>query len=350
MISKTIKFAWVWGISILIVAIFLYSVSGILLPFIAALILAYALNPGVERLQKWGFPRVLATGVVVLLMLFIIGSVLFGAVPFLKDELIRLINNLPDYTERAYKAIEPWVIKVSAWSDFGRFQHKLSDHIEDMVSWAVKVIVNVLTGGMVLANLISLLVITPILVFYLLRDWKNLLKNVEMNLPQKYAKSIINLGKEMTATLGGYIRGQTIVCLSLAIIYSTGLWLVGLEYAITVGIVSGILAFVPYVGFITGLTVALGLALSQFSDWTSIGLVALVYATGQLLEATLLTPKLVGDRVGLHPVWIIFAILTGGALFGFVGVLFALPLAAMIGVLMRAFMRTYRESMYYKSR
>jgi len=214
----------------------------------------------------------------------------------------------------------------------------------------MKLVVNILTGGLVLANLLSLVVITPILVFYLLRDWKVFIEHLERNLPKNYRASIVNLGKEMNKSLGGYVRGQSVVCLCLATIYTTGLWLVGLDYAFTVGIISGLLAFIPYVGFIISFTVAIGLALAQFPDWISVGLVALVYATGQTLEATLLTPKLVGDRIGVHPVWIIFALFAGGSLFGFVGVLFALPVAAMTAVLVRAFMRSYRNSVYFKGR
>lgn len=345
---KSTKMAWVWVLTLLIITGFIYYVSGILLPFIAALVLAYALNPSVERLEKWGAPRVLSTILVVSFLFLLIGLFLFGAVPFLKDELSRLVRNLPNYTERAYDAILPILEKFNQWQDFSTLQEKLSDHVGDMVSWGIKVIVNILTGGLVLANLLSLVVITPILVFYLLRDWQVLLSHVEKNLPKKYTKTIIELGKEMNRTLGGYARGQAIVCMSLAVVYITGLWLVGLDYAFTVGLISGILAFIPYVGFLTGLILALSLALAQFSDWTSVGLVAVVYAVGQALESTLLTPKLVGDRIGLHPVWIIFALLAGGSLFGFIGVLLALPLAAMLGVLIRAFMRSYRASAYYK--
>ena len=346
--TKPSRIVWLIVFALFVGAV--YSISGILLPFIAALVLAYAMNPGVTRLEKWGIPRIPATIVMVILLFVIIGGLLFGAVPFLKDELVRLINNLPSYTERAYDAVMPYLQKFNKWQNVAQFQEKLSEHIGDMFSWAIKVVVNILTGGLVLANLLSLVVITPILVFYLLRDWKVLINNLEMNLPKHYRKNIVSLGKEMNKSLGGYVRGQSVVCLSLATIYSTGLWLVGLEYALTVGIISGFLAFIPYVGFIISFTVAIGLALAQFSDWLHVGLVAIVYATGQGLESTLLTPKLVGDRIGVHPVWIIFALLAGGSLFGFVGVLFALPVAAMVAVLVKAFMRMYRNSAYFNAK
>ena len=349
MIERSAKFMGIWGVCLFLFSVFIYFISGILLPFLTALILAYALNPGVERLEKWGVPRLIATCSVVLVLFLSIGGFLFGIIPFLKAELMDLIHNLPSYSERAYTALIPFWEKLNGWEYFNFFQQKLSDHIEEMLSWIMKVIVNVLTSGMALANLISLVVITPILVFYLLRDWTLILKNVEKNLPKPYTQTIVSLGKEINKTLGGYVRGQAIVCLALTLIYTTGLWLVDFQYAFVVGGISGLLAFIPYVGFLTGLTVAVGLAFSQFSDLGSVGLVALVYGGAQVLEATLLTPKLVGDRIGLHPVWIIFALLVGGTLFGFMGVLFALPLAAMIGVLMRALMRVYRGSVYYKT-
>lgn len=345
--SKMKKIPWEILLGVAIFMVFSYFFSGILFPFMAAFILAYVLNPGVERLESLGCPRVVLALISVLILLLAIGGLLFGVVPFLKDQLIYLVKNFPSYTHRIYQILMPHFEKFSQWEGGVDFQSKLSTYVGDIVSWGIKIILNILTGSFVLANILSLVVITPILVFYLLRDWKILLKHIEHNLPRSYRQTVLSLARDMNRALGGYVRGQSLVCLCLAIVYGAGLSLVGLEHGIIIGGISGVLAFVPYIGFIISFTVALGIALAQFSQLQSVGMVIGVYALGQILEATIFTPKLVGDRIGVHPVWIIFTLLAGGSVFGFFGVLFALPMAAIVAVGVRAVMGYYRKSAYY---
>jgi predicted PurR-regulated permease PerM len=199
-----------------------------------------------------------------------------------------------------------------------------------------------------LINLVSLLVITPVVAFYLLRDWDRIVIQIDSWLPRRYAETIREQVRAVDATLAGFLRGQGTVCLILAIYYGLGLSLAGLDFGLVIGLVAGLLSFVPYVGAIVGLLLSVGLALVQFDAWLPIAIVAAVFILGQVVEGNFLTPKLVGESVGLHPVWIIFALLAGGTLFGFVGLLLAIPAAAVIGVGVRFALDRYLVSAYYK--
>ena len=218
----------------------------------------------------------------------------------------------------------------------------------DIARWVLRVIVSVLTSGLALANLISLIVITPIVSFYFLRDWPLMTRTVDRLFPLQNATKIRTVLSDINNTIGGYARGQALVCLTLGIYYAFALTLVGLDFSVLVGAIIGFIAFIPYIGAFTGFVLSLGIAFSQFNDWYSIGLVGLVFLLGQTLEGYLLIPKFVGDRIGLHPVWVIFSILTGGVLYGFIGVLIALPVAAALGVVVRFLIDEYKASPLYQ--
>jgi predicted PurR-regulated permease PerM len=203
--------------------------------------------------------------------------------------------------------------------------------------------------GVAIINLLGLLFITPVVTFYLLRDWEKVLGAIDRALPLDHADTIRRLARESNAAVAGYVRGQALVCVSLGAIYGIGLTVVGLQFGFVIGLVAGLISFIPFVGTLVGATLSIGMALAQFPpDWLSVVKVAIVFAIGYGLESNFLSPKLVGDRVGLHPVWIMFALLAGGALFGFVGVLVAVPVAAVIGVLVRHLLGRYRESAIYR--
>ena len=201
---------------------------------------------------------------------------------------------------------------------------------------------------MAFANLISLLVITPVVAFYLLRDWDRLIARIDTWLPRDHAETIRERVREVDRTLAGFLRGQGTVCLILGLFYAIALSIAGLDFGLVVGLVAGLLSFIPYVGAIIGLVLSVGLALLQFDDWLRVAIVAGIFFVGQAVEGNFLTPKLVGESVGLHPVWIIFGLLAGGALFGFVGVLLAVPAAAVIGVGVRFALDRYLQSPYYR--
>jgi len=205
-----------------------------------------------------------------------------------------------------------------------------------------------LRGGAALFNTISLLVVTPLVAFYLLRDWDRITAAVDGWLPRDHAPEIRGLARDIDGILAGFVRGQGTVCLFLAVFYGLGLHFVGLEFGLLVGLVTGAISFVPYFGMLIGMVTALGIAFVQFNDWTGFAMVIGVFAAGQVIESFFLTPKLVGERVGLHPVWVIFALMAGGAVFGFTGVLMAVPVAATIGVLVRFVVARYLGSELYR--
>lgn len=340
---------WPWIIAIAIITVGLYAVSGILLPFAAGLFLAYAMHPVVTKLEKHHIRRSFGTLFMLFNFFFVFAALLFILIPFIKDELTLLAVTLPQYGQRAIHTLIPYLNVVGEYvgEDLTSIQEKASAYVGDMFSWSLRLLAGLLTNTLALANLISLIVITPIVAFYLLRDWPVMLASVNKILPKQQAPIIRDLALKINGTLGEYIRGQSLVCIIQAFTYSLGLWLVGLDYALTIGIVTGLLSFIPYVGMLIGVAAGLGVAFTQFDSWVQIGLVAAVFGVGNFFEGQVLAPNLVGGRIGLHPVWVIFALLAGGSLYGFLGMLFALPIAAATGVLVRYFVSVYLKSSLY---
>lgn len=347
--KKKDLFLWVGVFTLL--ASFLYAVSGILLPFIAGLIVAYLLNPVTTYLHTHKIPRLMATLLLILCFFFTIGFILFLAIPFLKKELMVLATHLPQYGERLYHSLWPKIQNIAdlfGIKNAATFKETASSYIGEMISWAIKIVVGLFTNSLALANLLSLVFLTPVVAFYLLRDWPKMVQQIDRLLPREQAPVIRQQASLVNKTLSGYIRGQAMVCIILACFYSIGFSLIGLNFAFTIGIATGCLAFIPYFGFLIGATAALSVGLAQFSDWTMVSTVMLVLFIGQMLEGNVLTPNLVGDRIGLHPVWIIFSLLSGGVLFGFFGLICAIPVAATIGVFIRFVIKSYLKSNFYK--
>jgi predicted PurR-regulated permease PerM len=342
---------WIWTLIFSGSLMLFYLFKSILLPFIVGILVAYLLNPTVEKLETLNIPRVLSTTLMILLFFITIGGLLFFTIPFLKQELLFLAQHLPTYGERLYQTILPLLEQFNTIipvKDFDQLKTTASAYFGDMLSWGFKAVASILTNTLALANLLSLVVLTPVIAFYLLRDWPRFTSILIGLLPLDHTKTIKDQVSLINQTLASYVRGQSLVCLCLALYYSVSLKITGLNFALSVGIATGLLAFIPYFGFLLGATVALGLALSQFNDWTSIGWVAGVFALGQGLESYLLTPKFVGERIGLHPVWIIFSLLAGGVLFGFLGIVLAMPIAATLSVIIRFTLKKYYESDFYK--
>jgi predicted PurR-regulated permease PerM len=218
----------------------------------------------------------------------------------------------------------------------------------EAVNWTARVVRGVLSGGLALFDVLSVVLITPIVAFYLLRDWDKLTAAVESWLPREHRQVILGQVREVDRTLAGFVRGQASVCLALGVFYALALTAVGLNFGLVVGLAAGFLSFVPFVGSLVGFASSVGIAMFQYDDWLMVGVVAGIFIFGQAVEGNVLTPKLVGDRVGLHPVWVMFALLAGGSLFGFLGVLLAVPVAAVIGVLVRFLLGQYLASRYYR--
>ncbi|HLI12473.1 MAG TPA: AI-2E family transporter [Alphaproteobacteria bacterium] len=339
-----------WGACLVAAGVVLYLLSGVLLPFVAGMAVAYILDPVADRLERWGCSRTLATSL--LTAAFFLGLILafFCLVPILQSQTAGFAKRLPHYLDLLRDNVTGWVQSIEMRinpADAERLRAAAGDFAGKVVTWLGALLGGLWSGGLALVNLVSLIVITPIVAFYLLRDWDRLVSRMDSWLPREHAPVIRLLMREINDTLAGFARGQALVCLFLGTFYAAGLSIVGLDFGLIVGIVAGFLSFIPFVGTIGGFVVSVGLAFLQFSDWKWIAATAGVFITGHLIEANLLTPKLVGERVGLHPVWIIFALLAGGALLGFVGVLLAVPVAAAAGVLARFALKRYLASPLY---
>ncbi|MDY0881334.1 AI-2E family transporter [Dongia soli] len=339
-----------WLIALAVFIVLLYLLRGILLPFVAGMAMAYVLDPFCDQLERWGLSRTWATSVVTVIALLVVVIILLSLAPVLLQEISNFLSSLPDLVHRAQERLIPI---------YEAFRHRFNlppvselntiaqSRLGAAVNWLAQAAQQLLGQGLALANLLSLVFITPVVTFYLLRDWDVLVARIDGLLPRQHLLAIRSQFREVDRTLAGFARGQAMVCLTLGVFYAVTLALVGLPFGIVVGLLAGLLTFIPYVGAMTGFITGIAIALAQFSDWTHIAMVAGVFLVGQILESNLLTPKLVGDRVGLHPVWIIFALLAGGALFGFLGLLLAVPAAAAIGVLVRFAAAHYRHSTLY---
>jgi predicted PurR-regulated permease PerM len=341
---------WPWIIAAGILALAMYTISGIFLPFISGLLIAYAMHPMVTKLGKFGVRRDFGTFFLILSFFLVVGILLFVLIPFITVELVSLAGALPDYGKRLIAIIIPHLDNLSDFigkDNIGDLQSKAGRYVGDMLSWGLNFLAKLLASTLALANLISLIIITPVVAFYMLRDWPSLLEKLSSLVPRQQVGTVEGLAGQMNDTLGAYVRGQSLVCLFMAFMYSLGLWLVGLKYAFTIGIVTGLLSFIPYVGMLIGVVAGIGIAFSQFDDWVGIAMVAIIFLIGNIFEGQFLSPNLVGGRIGLHPVWVIFALLAGGSLLGFLGLLLALPIAAVLSVLVRYGISRYMDSPFY---
>jgi len=332
-----------WLVAISLTGWLLYLLAPVLTPFVASALLAYIGDPLADRLQRLKMPRTLAVIVVFLLtfLMLLLLVVLVG--PLIRSQVTALFDALPEIARQFEQVWMPNIagyLNIEAGDDvgIGAFLSRYSDMAG---TWGTKVLVSVTkSGGAVAAAVLSLFLV-PILTFYLLRDWDSILAHLGALLPSKQRETIVKLAQETDEVLGAFLRGQLLVMLALSIIYSVGLSLVGLKFAIAIGVVAGLVSFVPYLGFVFGISLAgLTVALEPNPLWLLAGVVA-TFSIAQLLEGSILTPKLVGDRIGLHPVIIIFAVAAGGQLFGFFGILLALPAAAVLSVLVRFAYNSY---------
>ncbi len=332
----------------------LWLLNDILLPFVVGAVVAYFFDPVVARLQRHGLSRTLATTTVTILAALIAIGAGFAIVPPLFGQIEALVTKAPEYIVQVATRVQPMIEPVR--TRLGLEPLSLHDLQAQASQWAGEALA--ILGGVAgrvaqrsaaIINVLGLLFLTPVVTFYLLRDWEKVLAAIDSGLPLDHADTVRKLARQANAAVAGYLRGQALVCLCLGTIYGVGLSLVGLQFGFVIGLIAGLISFIPFVGTLVGATMALGMALAQFPpDWLSVVKVAVVFTIGHLLEGNVLSPKLVGDRVGLHPVWIMFALLAGGSLFGFVGVLIAVPTAAVVGVIARHLVERYRASSLYR--
>ncbi len=340
-----------WIAAVLVLVGLLFLLHHILLPFVVGAALAYLLDPLANRLTKRGMSRLVAALVILGGFVIVLVGTLVLIAPVLANQLSAFIDHVPGYFERLQAAIadpgHPW-LKTVIGSTTGAGGWSVAVLMSKSMSYLTDVLPTLLTKGEALLSLFSLLVITPVVAFYLLCDWDRVVAAFDDLIPLQRRETVRGLLREINQALSGYLHGQLLVCVILGAYYSIGLTLAGLSFGVLIGAVSGFLTFIPYVGSLTALVVSFGVALAQFfPDWTPILIVVGVVLVGQFLEGNVLSPKLVGESVGLHPVWLIFALLAFGYLFGFVGLLLAVPLAATAGVLTRFAVGRYRQSPLY---
>ena len=339
----------------------LYWLSPILTPFLVAAILAYIANPLVDRIDKVSVPlpyfvqyspgRSAATVTVMFLLAVIILLLLLIVVPLLQKEIILLAQKLPEYLANLRTKIDPWLLHnfgVTINIDIAQIQNILSKHWQSAGNFIGQALLTLSSHGLALISGVVNLLLIPLVLFYLLRDWHLLLTHIEQLVPRRYSAKTLEIANEIDTVLGEFLRGQLTVMLLMSAFYAAGLYFAGLDLALPIGLLAGLLGFVPYLGIGLGILLALISGLLQFTSVGQLVPVLVVFGLGQILESMVLTPWLVGDRIGLHPVAVIFALMAGGQLFGFAGVLLALPVTAAIAVGLRHIRRGYLTSNYYQ--
>lgn len=345
--SRQLRF---WSIGLLVFIGLLYILSDVLTPFVAGMAVAYFVDPLADKLEKWGLSRTWATSVITVCFFILTIGALSLLLPVLTSQVIGFASRVPFYFNHLHDAIEPFAKQLFAGlsdtdlKDLGTTAAGLAKQAFSVLGNLLK---RIISGGVALFDIISILVLTPLVTFYLLRDWDLLVARIDGWLPRKHQPIIREQFARVDQTLAGFVRGQASVCLILGIFYAAGLSILGLEFGLLVGLGAGLISFIPYFGSILGFGVSVSIALVQFDDLLQVGLVAGVFMIGQAVEGNVLTPKLVGGKVGLHPVWVIFALMAGGSLAGFTGVMLAVPVAAVIGVLVRFALAQYMQSALY---
>lgn len=348
----TDKKQWVWLALGVVFCAFIFELHAILSPFLVGMLIAYLGDPLVDRLERLKLSRTLAVVVVFVLFTLIVLIALIVVIPMLAKQLVRLYELTPQFLDWLQQVALPWVqarlgLAEGFWK-FDKIKQAISGHMGQTTDVVGLVLAQAGASGLALIGWLANLVLIPVVGFYLLRDWDLMMAKIRGLLPRQREARIVALARECHEVLGAFVRGQLMVMLALGGIYSVGLMLTGLELGLLVGVVAGLASIVPYMGFITGITAALAAGLFQYGlDAWHLAAIGAVFAIGQALEGMVLTPLLVGDRIGLHPVAVIFAILAGGELFGFTGVLLALPVAAVIMVLIRHAHVLYKQSDLY---
>lgn len=336
-----------WGVAAVVFAVVLYALGNVLLPFVLGAAIAYMIDPIADRLEAWGMSRAGATAAITVAALLVFLLLLVVVVPTLIGQMLDLAQVLPQLIRdaRAFAAEHfPTIFEENS-----RIQQAVASFMQTLQSRAIELLQSVLGGAASFLNIIILLVIVPVVAVYLLLDWDRMIERIDELLPRDHQPVIRHIASEIDKVMHSFVHGMGTVCLILGTYYAVALMLVGLNFGLAVGFIAGLVTFIPYLGALIGGALAIGLALFQFwGDWVSIGLVAGIFVLGQIAEGNYLTPKLVGSSVGLHPVWLLLALSVFGALFGFVGMLVAVPVAAALGVVARFLTGQYLNSRLYQ--
>lgn len=341
-----------WLLVVLVAAAVLYLLGPALAPFVVAALFAYLFNPLVERLQRRGVSRAWSVSLLFIVLSLAVIGILLVLIPFIERQIANFLDQLPRWTEWAQSTAAPWLenrfgVQMGSFDPQGLIK-MLQGHWKEAGGFATGLLAGVTKSGTAVIAWALNLVIVPVAAFYLLRDWDIVVRHVHALIPRGIEPTVVRLTRESDDRLGGFLRGQLSVMIVLGVVYAVGLWMVGISVGPLIGMVAGIISFVPYLGAIVGVTMGIIAALVQYQDAYHVMLVLIVFAVGQTLEGYVLVPKLVGDKIGMHPVAVMFAILAGGELFGFVGVLLALPIAAVAMVLLRYAYERYTASNLYR--
>ena len=351
--AGTLARRWQWLLIALIVGWLIWLLAPVLTPFVCAALLGWLGDPWVDRLERSGRSRTTAVVLVFTLMLLLLVLSLVILVPMIERQVVTVIESLPAYRDWFMQTALPWVeqrtgLELVAWLDVDRLTEWVRGHWQQAGGVAATLVGYFSRSGFAVMAWIANLVLLPILTFYFLRDWDLLVERIAALVPRDHIATVTRLALESNEVLGAFLRGQFLVMLALGAIYAIGLSVVGLKVGLLVGIIAGLISFVPYLGTATGIVLGVIAAMVQSGgDWSLVAMVMGVFVVGQMLEGYVLTPRIVGDRIGLHPVAVIFAIMAGGQLFGFLGMLLALPVAAIANVLLRFAHERYTQSRLY---
>jgi predicted PurR-regulated permease PerM len=337
-----------WSMAFLVILSLLWLLNEVLLPFVAALVLAYLLAPLADRLERLGLNRTIASLLIVSSVVLAILALVLLLVPLVVEQGLALAADLPGYFARMRELLtdpaRPWL----QWLGGDDSSKTVSEFAKQAAAWLAGFAASLWAGGKALVSFASLLIIMPVVTFYLICDWHDMIEHLDSWIPVRHRETVRTLARDIDAAISGFLRGQLSVCCILGAFYAIALTSIGLNFGLLIGLLSGLLTFVPYIGSLTGLLVATSVAVAQFwPNWKWIVAVVAIFLIGQFLEGNVVTPKFVGSRVGLHPVWMIFAMFAFGYLFGFIGLLVAVPLAAAIAVLSRFGLRQYLASPLY---
>ncbi|HWT30143.1 MAG TPA: AI-2E family transporter [Propylenella sp.] len=338
-----------WTAALVVLLLFLWLFSDILLPFVLGMALAYLLDPVADALQRAGMSRFWATITIIVIAVLVLVLVALVVIPLLVTQLEGFLERLPSYVAqlRAF-ANRFFQTRLGQFFDTQDAATGVDQVVAQGASWITTVLGSVWAGGQALVGIVSLVVVTPVVAFYILYDWDRMLTRLDSLIPRDHVETVRRLARDINAAMAGFIRGQGTVCVLLGLFYATALSLIGLNFGFLIGSIAGLISFIPFVGSIVGFLLSVGVAIVQFwPDWIWILVVAGIFAAGQFLEGNILQPRLVGSSVGVHPVWLMFALFAFGSLFGFVGLLLAVPATAAIGVLVRYAVEQYRASRIY---
>ncbi|MER2535221.1 MAG: AI-2E family transporter [Rhizobiaceae bacterium] len=341
-----------WIVVSIVLGLFVYVFADILLPFVAGMVLAYFLDPVADRLERVGLSRVAATLVILIAFVVVLTVALIVLIPVLASQLGGLIGQFPEYLTRLQGLVtsfDPEWIERRFGLEAGSLREGLNSLLTTGMGFVTTVFTSIWSSGVALFSVAGLFIVTPVVAFYMLLDWDRMVATVDSWVPRDHVDTVRHIATDINASTAGFVRGQGTLCIVLGIMYAIGLTLTGLNFGILIGLFAGLISFIPYVGSLVGLVLAVGVAFVQFwPDWIMVAAVAGVFFVGQFIEGNILQPRLVGKSVGLHPVWLMFALFAFGALFGFVGLLIAVPAAAAVAVLVRFAIGRYLESPLYK--